>query len=780
MLHRKVAQMLDQGQVNVPYSRLAFAGFNALTHCEKKLFRHLQQLDQARFFWDADNAYLNDDQQEAGAFLRHNRKWFPGQTNATITDNLSNPEKKVEVVGVPLHAGQAKVAGSLLSQYLREGPLSQDELSRTAVVLPDEHLLFPLLHALPEDIDKVNVTMGYPLRNTPVYSLIEHLVDLQENLKDETNSPAFYHRQVVDLVRHPYLYFQDRAFADELILEIESQNKVYLPQARLQSNGNGSLFPMIFRQVNGISDLFDYMLGLLEAIHQSGYYQDYDYPTVEREYLYQLHTQLKRLKEVLEGLHIEDELALDTFWKLFRQLIEPLTTPFTGEPLEGLQVMGMLETRCLDFDHVIVLSMNEGIFPPGSTNRSFVPYHLRKGFGLPTPEHQDAISSYHLYRLVQRAQSVTLLYNTEPTSGQASEMSRFLYQLIYESPISVKERLLVHDIHGPVEEPISIEKTSEVMDVLKHRFLLSEKESNGLSPSAINSYLSCPLQFYFRYIAGLEEEDEVQEEIDPILFGNILHDTMQKLYEQLQEKKGNRKVDKEDFSYLRDILQDTLEQQFKEHYQPNENKLRFEGRNVIVRRILGQYVQQILQVDETYAPFAILGLEQNDKTLQVPVRVDNEEHKLVLRGFIDRVDEKDGLTRVIDYKTGTDDKRFQNVASLFDRTNHKRNKAALQTLTYGLLYYRNQATTDDSPITSGLYNVKEMFSDRFSEKLQIKAEEGKSKYQTVDDIRALLPEFEEQLKASLQELFNPEVPFFQTDNLDICRTCPYARICHRD
>ncbi len=780
MIHRKVAYMIEQGEAELTYPTVAFAGFNALTHCEKKLFSHLQKQRKARFFWDADQQYLTDERQEAGEFLRNNRQWFPGSTDSTITDNLSDNNKDVEMVGVPLHAGQAKVAGSLLSRYLAEGELSQEELSRTAVVLPDEHLLFPLLHALPQDIDKVNVTMGYPLRNTPVYSLVEHLVDLQQNLKEETNGPAFYHRQVVDLLRHPYLYFQDRAFADDLIRKIEEKNKVYLRQSELQGKEEGSLFPMVFRQVKGIGELFDYMLDLLVAIHRSGYYRDYDYPTVEREYLYQLFTQLKRLKEVLEGLNIEEELGLETFWKLFRQLVEPLTTPFTGEPLEGLQVMGMLETRCLDFDRVIVLSMNEGAFPPSNANRSFIPYHLRKGFGLPTPEHQDAISAYHFYRLIQRAQSVTLLYNTEPTSGQASEMSRFLYQLKYESPIEVKERLLTHDIHGPVEQPISIDKTQDVMTIMQRKFLLDSENGKGLSPSAINSYLSCPLQFYFRYVAGLQEEDEVQEEIDPILFGNILHDTMEELYDQLQKNKESQQVDKEDFQTLREHLPETLDQTFREHFAPEEKEFAFEGRNVIVRRILGQYAEQILKVDENYAPFAILGLEQDDKKLHVPVQVEGAEQKVVIRGFIDRVDEKDGLVRVIDYKTGQDEKRFQTVASLFDHENQKRNKAALQTLIYGLLYAKNQEGEADRPITSGLYNVREMFSKNFNERLHIQATEGKRKYQQVDDIRDLLPQMEEHLQATLQELFDSNVPFDQTENLDICRNCPYAGICHRD
>jgi len=780
MIHRKVAYLIEQQEVSFAYSSVVFAGFNALTHCEKKLFSHFQKQGKARFFWDADQYYLNDERQEAGLFLRQNRHQFPSPTDGTITQHLSGHDQQVELVGVPLHAGQAKVAGSLLNQYLADGTLSKEELSRTAVVLPDEHMLFPLLHSLPDQIDKVNVTMGYPLRNTPVYSLIEHLVDLQENLKDKNEGPAYYHRQVVDLLRHPYLYFQDMAFADEKIHEIEKENKVYLRPSDLQTDKEGSLFPKVFRKVTGISDLFDYLMDLLATIHQRGSYQDHNHPTVEREYLYQLYTQLKRLHEVLEDLHIEEELALDTFWKLFRQLVEPMTTPFTGEPLEGLQVMGVLETRCLDFDHVIMLSMNEGTFPANNTNSSFIPYHLRKGFGLPTPEHQDAISAYHFYRLLQRAKTVTLLYNTEPTSARASEMSRFLYQLKYESPIEVKELLLTHDIHGPVEQPITIQKSEDVMAILKKNLLMSSDDPKGLSPSAINSYLNCKLQFYFRYVAGLEEEDEVQEEIDPILFGNILHDTMEALYSSLQEKKGSPEVTEEDFGYLKSILPGTLDDQFKEQYAPEDPNFTYEGRNIIVRRILGQYTEQILAVDQQRAPFTIIGLEKADQYLHVPVQVEGVKDTVFIRGFIDRVDDQAGRIRVIDYKTGSDDKRFVDVASLFDRDNKKRNKAALQTLLYGLLYARNQWGKEDQPITSGLYNVKEMFSDRFSELLHMQASEGKSKYQPVEDIRSLLPVVEELLQATLQELFDPAVPFDQTDNLDICRTCPYAGICHRE
>ncbi len=689
----------------------------------------------------------------------------------------------------------------------------------TVIVLPQEHLLFSVLHALPEGIEQVNVTMGYPLRNTPLYHLIEQLLDMQQHArKYKDGRVRFHYRNVLALLRHPYLYYPTTEQSDFNIAEIEQRNKIYIDFEEDGLQKDQHFYPLIFQRIEEGPALITYLMEVLRLLYDTLSYTDEDAAEepeteateperqaaadqadntdqaadqglpFEQECIYQFYTQLQRLQEVLvgQGLAAEGqpkvELTLATFLKLFRQLIKNLRLPFTGEPLSGLQIMGLFETRNLDFQHVIILSMNEGAWPPETNPHSFIPYNLRKGFGLPVADQQEALYSYLFYRLLQRAQNVHVLYNTEDTGRLNGEMSRYLQQIKYTSPLPLHQQVLANSIQLQPPPVISIDKSPAVMESLLQYTNAHTARQKWLTPSAINLFLYCKLRFYYRYVALLYEAEAVQEEIDAPLFGNLLHYALEHLYDTYikEVNKGNRTIAKEDFPELKNRLMASIQAAFKKEYGiPPNREYVYEGRNVIARDIIRKVAARIINHDQSQAPFTIIGLEADKEDgyyHHFPISTSAGKYTVALRGIIDRIDEKDGTVRVIDYKTGKDDKVFTTIESLFDANDPARNKAAMQTLLYGMLYIRD-AEAKDGPVMPGLYNYKDLFGQRFD--LMLQQKDG-SKLQPLLDMRPLLPQFEAGLRQLLQQVFDPAQPFTQTTDLRKCSYCPYANLCHRD
>lgn len=770
MIFREVAENLAAGKITPGRQPVVFAGFNALTTAEEKIMAWFYKHRDAEIYWDLDAHYMDDETQEAGIFLRKYRqhkilgKSFPENFPAFFKDPGT---KSISITGVPLEVGQAKRAGEILSETVTGNFAPQ----RTVVVLPDEHMLFPVLHATPEAIKEINVTMGYPLRSTPLYSLLEHLLELQKNAR-EGEEIMFHYRDVLSLLRHPYILFCNPQLAGDHIAAIETQNQIFISQSGL--SGQEELYKAIFRKAGETMEVFDYLMDVLLIINQNIKKEGFEYPVIEQEYVFHFYTQLKRLKEVIAEQDVV--LDLDTFLKLFRQMMQSLRLPFTGEPLNGLQVMGVLETRNLDFDNVYILSMNEGKFPGQASTTSFIPYNLRRGFGLPTFEQQDATYAYHFYRLLQRAGNIHLFYNTESGMSGSGEMSRFIYQLMLETGFSFDRSILSNPVQVQAPLSIRIRKDEKVRKDLD-RYLAGEGKKR-LTPSALNTYLDCRLRFYYRYVTLLYEAEQVQEEVDAMVFGNLLHHCMEILYAEHTARKGSRLIEKADVESLRKKLDDVVNQAFARHYHWPEGKpFDFEGRNVIVREIILKMAGKILDNDFRHAPFEILGLEDTNYTLDYDVLSHGAFIKVGLKGIIDRIDMKNGQARVIDYKTGRDNKNIESIPSLFDRGDPKRNKAGMQTLFYGLLYAARYG--EKHIATPGIFNVRELFNDDFDIRLKIRNSEKRGDYRTVDDVRPLLKEFRYELGNLLAEIFDPAVPFDQTEDLQKCSYCPYAGICNR-
>jgi hypothetical protein len=543
------------------------------------------------------------------------------------------------------------------------------------------------------------------------------------------------------------------------------------------------LHRMIFREIpfqdNFLSGLIEYIKEIVIEIGKLKTVGDLD-----KEYAFHFLKFFNRLQEVFINKGTEESagngrlssdskevLQLKSFLRLFRQLVRAHKLPFTGEPLKGLQVMGVLETRNLDFKNVFILSLNEGAFPSMGSKGSYIPFTIRKAYKLPTIEHQDAIYSYLFYRVLQRAENVSIFYNSETDVLGQGEMSRYLQQLLFESGLEVEKRVL----HTPIEpqgiHPIVIEKNQQVMEGLMK---LNEGNSyfRGISPSALNSYIECRLKFYFRHVAKIREADAVEEELDARVLGNFLHDVMERFYKKIGARKQSRNIEVSDYDNYEPLIASLIDEVFIEAYRLDPlKKVKYEGQRLVVKEIVKRFAHRIVDMDMAYAPFTIEGLEQEGLTFTIPI--DRAPFKAVVGGKIDRVDRKENVLRVIDYKTGKDKLDFESIASLFSRAAN-RNKAAFQTLLYALLYKENflQSPSPALKLIPGLINRMNLFDDGFAFGLKIGKEQ-------ISDVHALFPEFEARLKELFEELFDPEKPFDQTSDLGNCKNCPYGQICYR-
>ncbi len=767
MVYRNVAdQLKGTEKINLPHSKYIFIGFNALNSCEKKIFNYLQNNKLADFYWDYDESYINNHHHEAGLFLRENIRDYKSPesfTNKEIFKSLKQL-KNIEIISVPSDVGQTKV----ITKLLKESNTNHTESpNKTAIVLADEELLVPVLHSVPDTIDKVNITMGYLVSNTPIYSLLEHVIDLQKNAKDSKSGITFYHKNVLAILNHQYVNTQFNKEASDLIKTIKQNNKVVITDKELATC---DFFKTLFTKVKSYLDFSEYLLNILHHIYNSlkvsGKENTIHTASLEKEYIYHIYLSINRVKDVLSDQKIE--IKIDTFIRLIRKIVRNLRVPFTGEPLSGLQIMGILETRLLDFENLFITSLNEGVLPKTEAALSFIPYNLRRGFGLPTIEFQDAIYAYYFYRLIQRAKNISLIYNSSSEGMQTGEMSRFLYQLKYESDFDIKEKSLKYDINITQAKEIEIHKTPEVLKRFD-QYLSSKGGAKYISPTALNTYMRCSLQFYFRYIAGLKEQDEITEEIDAPLFGNILHESMDFLYQDYLHKE----VKKEDLILLeknKSKIDHAIDHAFKKEYFKND-QADYTGKNIIIRDIIECYVYQIIQLDQSLAPFELISLEDKYE-IEIPITANGAFDTIKLGGKIDRVDKLNNHIRIIDYKTGGDKLEFKNIESLFSDKKSNRNDAVFQTFLYAKFY--QDLKKPPLPITPGVYSVRKIFDSNFD--YRIKHKDDKS---YIDNYETIAQEYFDKLNELIQTIFNPEITFTQTEEARNCEYCEFKMICHR-
>ncbi|NJN24981.1 MAG: PD-(D/E)XK nuclease family protein [Cyclobacteriaceae bacterium] len=766
MIYRQVAEMLEKSSLaelreskTIDGSRVVFAGFNALSASEERIVSWFVGEGVAEVHWDADDYYLNDRKQEAGNYLREMKYGNPilkESFKASYGNAFAKADKKIEVLSVASEVGQAQQVTSLLTS--KNIKLNEE----TAVILPNNTLLLPLLHALPGQVQRLNITMGYPLTSSLVYSFVDAIIEL--HLRSE-NKSAYHFRAVLTILRHPLLGQRSDGEIEKIAGDILQQNTIWVPKHKLQMEH--ALLGRIFTDPSpGLPAYLLELVRFLAAENEDEF---------EKEFYYRFYLLLNRLNEfvALHQLHI----ATSAFQKLFRQMAQNERMPFEGEPLLGLQVMGMLETRNIDFDTVIMLSMNERMVPPAAKNSSFIPYSIRKVFGLPVADHQDSMYAYLFYRLVQRAHNIYLIYNATEETGKSGEVSRFVRQLQHETSIPISFGTIATEVS--IEDPhhITVYKNDRIMESL-YRFTSVKGFLKRFTPTALSAYLDCRLRFYFKYVLELSEPEEVAEEVDAMVFGNILHKVLEQLYLPF-DREGYRTVNPGDFAKLKKRIDDEITSAFATQFGSDVASYVFEGQNILAREIIGKMILKVLEYDARRAPFEILGLEADQRkgyVLDIEIQIEGKSAKAGMKGVIDRIESKDGIVRITDYKTGQDNNSFADISGLFDRENKSRNKAIFQTFFYALLYLESPMGRPDLPVQAALFAVRELFKEGFSPLIVKK--EGRMTHE-VDDVRVHLEEFRGELKDLLQEILDPSVPFSQTEDLRKCSYCPYAGICNR-
>ena len=772
MLYRNVIEALDTNALR--YDKYVFVGFNVLNKVETRFFSLLQEAGKALFYWDYDLFYTRLPQQrhEAGEFILRNLEKFPNELPETVFDCLRHP-KKVRFISSPTENAQARylpewVRDTLLNKDLQEKPCEEKE---NAVVLCNESLLLPVLHSIPSEVKNVNITMGFPLAQTPVYSFINAVVELQTTgYHSETGRYSYDTVQAV--LKHPYTR-QISLKAEPLERELTKTNRFYPLPTELKQD---DFLSLLFTPRSGIRAICLYIIELLKEVstlYRQESEQDDIFNQLYRESLFKSYTMVNRLLNLIENGELQ--IRIDTLKRLLSRILNAANIPFHGEPAIGMQVMGVLETRNLDFRNLIMLSLNEGQLPKSSGESSFIPYNLRKAFGMTTIEHKNAVYAYYFYRLIQRAENVTLIYNTSSDGLNRGEWSRFMLQFLVEWPHDISREFLEAGQSPQSSRDICIEKTPEILNRLRNTYNFeSNSKAFALSPSALNAYLDCRLRFYYRYVAGLKTPDEVSAEIDSALFGTIFHRSAELAYGDLSA--NGKEIRKEDLErLLRDDvrLQGYVDRAFKEeffHVDLNERP-EYNGVQLINSKVIGSYLRQLLRNDLQYAPFSMVGME---KKVQEEVTVNTPESPIKIRigGTIDRMDCKGDTLRIVDYKTGGSPKTPTNIEQLFTPAEGRPNYI-FQTFLYAAIMSRQQSLK----VAPALLYIHRAANENYSPVIEM-GEPRKPKI-PVNNFAFFEDEFRERLQTLLEEIFGNETPFTQTENTKVCEYCDFRALCKR-
>jgi len=768
------------------WDSIVFAGFNALTASEEKLLKYLVGAGKAELFWDADDYYLSDPRQEAGRFLREyiNQNTF-GPLN-WIGNSLSTGEKSVSVIGVPGNVGQAKLAGELIQKLIEKKGTSDG----IALVLVDEGLLLPVLNSIPGGTGDFNVTMGFPLKQTPVFSLLNIVLSMFVNAQrfaqpkpdaqpGDLKIARFYYKDIQRFLSHPFIISAQKNngtyngkpdnalvvksfyFSNELFLLLNEINgslaavfKPFLDKSLIESVDVISLIRDIISFLrNAFSPTENQVIDGKGAIHP-----------IELEYLFHAAVLCSKLDVILKDPELKPDN--ETVQSLVSNLIAGMRLPFYGEPLNGLQVMGMLETRLLDFTDIIMISVNEGLLPRGKHQTTFIPDEIRSHFGMQRYSERTAVFAYHFYRLMQRVENAWLIYNTEGDELGGGEKSRFISQLIYEMPkvnpgIKVSDQTLSVVPGNTNAGEISIAKSSEVMARLR------QIADRGLSPTALAMYLKCKLQFYFSQVLRISEPDQVSETIDAATLGEIVHDALFKAY----SVKKDAVITAEVISAMLPTAIHHVHQAFSAKFNSDELST---GKNLLIVKVAENMVKRFLlserkYLEQTGTSIEILMLEEDlHSVIEIADLLSGEVFNVKLHGKADRIDRVGGVTRIIDYKTGRVEAKDLKIDLLSGLQDKDEPGKLLQVLAYALMYSDMQAVPPGQLI-SGIISLRKSSSYLIRTDIE--------KNDVID--KELLRVFKNQLEDIIGSIYNTSGSFSQTDNLDTCSLCAFNTICNR-
>ena len=774
MILRDIAEKYINGkQPVIKWEKVHFIGFNALNKCELTVMKKLREEGRANFFWDYDNSYIKAGKlNSAGMFMTSNLKVFgndmPDDWNYDTL--LTAPDGNIsrKIIETTSDIAQVKLIPDLLSNI---NGLTMEDAHHTAVILADENLIVPMLTSLPGKIGDINITMGYPLKMTGVYSLIRHLLNLQRNSSAENGKTWFGYQEVIEILRNQLICNLIDKDKEQIINEITENNMIRIPSDFLCRSG---ILKIIFTKTDDPQQLSDYLREILSII-PAGDASDTEASPDQvmqkkliNEFIYSVMKSVNRLETIVRSPDLS--FRNETYIRILDKILRNQSVPFTGEPLSGVQIMGFLETRALDFRNIILLSVNEGILPSVSSGTSFIPFSIREAFDLPVINHQESIYAYHFFRLLHRAENVTFIYNSDSTGLRTGEMSRFLTQLKYEQIIKPSVLNLSFDIRTPASIGNEVEKSQLHIKRLQSLFV-DDRSKAVLSPTAINTWLNCRMRFYYRYVNGLKEPKVISPEIDHAIFGQILHRIMKSIYSDHINREASPGFIEALIEDERHLL-DTIDLAITENYS-SDTMRPLSGNDVIIKDILFIYLQKILTADRAIAPFTIAGLETSF-SFMLPFKLNGENREIRTGGNIDRVDRLRGKTRIVDYKTGEIAQKIGSVGDLFVDDRKKDLDGWLQTLLYCEAYLVENPEVSVRP---SIYKVKELTTEKSSDILKIK--EDKNNEVMLDDYKTVRGSFLEGLGGVITAIFSADEPFRMTKNINKCVYCPYNGLCQR-
>ena len=739
-----------------------FIGFNALNECEKKIMLDLKKAGKARFYWDYDNSYITGNGlNSAGHFLKADLKLFGNDMPEGWNYNSYLSSPAVNVTRKVIEASSDVAQVKLVPQLVAALPgLSADNAHNTAVVLADENLLIPMLTSLPDDVQDINITMGYPLRHTSVYQLIRHLLDLQKRSTVEGENALFNYSDVSAVLNNILVSARMDDTDRHLQAGIISHNMIRIPGAYFSPSG---FLSEIFVRAGTPEQLSVYIRRILLRLGDGGGddpQEDKIPDKLVREFIYKIILSVNRLETVTASADVQ--LSAITWMRLLDRILRMQSIPFTGEPLSGIQIMGILETRTLDFKNLIMLSVNEEIMPAGTTSSSFIPFSLRQAFGLPSLNHQESIYAYHFYRLLHRAENVTFIYNSNAEGLRSGEMSRFLQQMKYEPGSSLRFTSLDFEIKNPPATIPEVAKSEEHIRLLYERF--TKQSESLLSPSAINTWLFCRMKFYYQYVCGLKEPAKVVDEIDPAILGSALHSSVRTLYSGLVGKTCGKDTLKKIFDD-QEATDRVIEVSLDEALQ-RESGTCMAINEMMAKEVLRNFVRRTIRADIECAPFTIACMERK---YTFTIKIDDGP-EIRLGGKIDRVDFHEGLYRIVDYKTGNVAETVSSLSDLFTDDRNKEADAWLQTLIYCEAFMSQPGVDRVVPV---VYKIKSAGIPHIAAKMVT----GK---QAVEDYSEIRSTFIELLRDLAGTIFSAGEPFRMTANGSRkCSWCPYNVLCRR-
>lgn len=736
LIFREAVNKIAHYAVQNAHKNFVFAGFNALNKAEEKVIQHLLSQGNAKIYWDIDAYFLDNSYHDAGLFARKVKsewEYYKANNINWISSNFSNP-KNIQVIGTPKMIGQAKVAGNIVQELTA----NSHSTHKTAIILGDENLLQPLLYSLPDTVSSLNITMGYTAENNPVQLLIAKIFKLHTNALSRNNSGyVFYYKDILDVLSNPII--QSSIKAENTINVIKKFNFTYITHEKLfqLQEEKSKLFELIFQKWNeNCLEVLETFSTILLYIKETLNFNN-EAEKITNAFVYSIFKIINKLITYYTKNTFQS--TVQSLQQMYKEIIETAEVSFEGEPLEGLQIMGVLESRVLDFENVILTSVNEGKFPAGKSNNSFIPYDVKREYGLPTYKEKDAIYTYHFYHIIKRAKNIYLLYNTDGDSFDSGEKSRFITQLEIEKVHQISHKIYNAEVPQTAYEKIVVNKTDSIMKRLQ------EIADKGFSPSSITTYIRNPIQFYFQRVLRISEVDEVEENIAVNTLGTIIHKTLEEIYKPFVGKI----ISKEDIEKCIEDCNHIVYNQFKLIYKEGDIKT---GKNLlafeVAKRTVYNFLKAELQAIQNGDIIEIVALE---KHLEATINNPELPFAVKIGGDVDRIERRNGILRIIDYKTGKVEQKNVTLSSWQNLTSDVKNDKIIQLLTYAYMYKNQESQSEE--VQAGIISFKNSKQGFMPFTFKIE----KTPHTIVDE--DMLNNYQEQLITILKEILNSSIPF---------------------